>query len=450
MTQPRGIVDLRRLRPPLHVGTLESHASVPRWDSTLLDSLLAAPATRLAIAIGIGLLTGTERERRMAERGRRGPAGIRTFALVALLGGMADQLGGNAFLAVALAFVSVAALAGYFREPGDVGVTTEVALVVTFLLGVLAQREPALAAGLGVVVTVLLATRSTLHEFAGAGLTDEEVRDALLLGACALVVLPLLPDRPIDPAGLLNPFLVWRLVVLLLAISGAGYVAVRTLGLSGGLPLAGLVGGFVSSAATVNAMGVRSAAAPLLLPAAIAGALLSSVATFAQLALILAATSAETLVELRYPLVLGGGTAALGGGIAFAWARRQPVPASGRVEYGRAFDLKSAAILALTMSAVSVVSVLASTAAGAAGLFATAAVSGFADVHAAAIGVASVAASGAVSAHDAAIAVEAAVATNVVTKVLLALMSGGPRFGVPVGLGLVAALAAGWVGLALS
>ncbi len=409
----------------------------------MLESSLDAPATRLAVAIGIGLLTGIERERRMAERGHRGPAGIRTFALVALLGGISQQLGGTALLAVALAFVSVAAIAGYFREPGDVGVTTEVALVVTFLLGVLAQREPALAAGLAVVVTVLLATRSTLHEFAGRVLTDQEVRDALLLAASVLVVLPLLPDRPIDPTGLLNPFLIGQLVVLLLAISGAGYIAVRALGPGGGLPVAGLVGGFVSSAATVHAMGTRSAVSASLLPASVAGALLSSVATFAQLAFILAATSPATLAAVGYPLALAGGAAALGGAGAFAWAHRVVTPPSERVDYGRAFDLKSAAILALTMSGVSIASVVASRALGAAGLIATAAVSGFADVHAAAIGVASVAASGAVSAPDAAIAVAMAVTTNAITKMVLAFMAGGPRFGIPVSLGLIVALAAG-------
>ena len=102
----------------------------------------------------------------------------------------------------------------------------------------------------GVMVTLVLASRERFHDFARRVLSEQELSDALLLGAAALVVLPLAPDRPIDPWGVLNPRTLWRLVVLVIPIGSAGYVAVRVLGARRGLPLAGLAGGYASTVLT--------------------------------------------------------------------------------------------------------------------------------------------------------------------------------------------------------
>jgi uncharacterized membrane protein YhiD involved in acid resistance len=115
---------------------------------------------RLAIALGIGLLIGAERERRKGSGPKRGVAGIRTFALVALAGGVSLSVGGETVLVAAVLAVGALAAVAYFRSRGaDPGLTTEVALLTTFLLGALAVRQPALAAGLAVVVAILLAAR---------------------------------------------------------------------------------------------------------------------------------------------------------------------------------------------------------------------------------------------------------------------------------------------------
>jgi uncharacterized membrane protein (DUF4010 family) len=413
----------------------------------VVDEVIARNAVRLAIALGIGLLVGAERERRMAERGSRGSAGVRTFALVAVLGGLAEQVGGGLVLAVTLAFVGGAALIGYARDRA-LGITSEVALVVTFLLGVLAQREPALAAGLGVGVTIVLATRTALHRFVASVLTAQEVHDALLLAAAALVVLPLLPDRSIGPGGAVSPFAVWRLVVLLMAISGAGYIAVRAAGPRFGLGIAGLLGGFVSSTATTGAMGARTRAQPELQRAAISAALLSTVATFVQLGAVVAATSREALRELAWPLALGGAGAVAAAGLALIGTRRAPVP-NDPVEYGRAFELRTALLLGLTITAVTVVSAAASELAGEGGVRVVALLGGFADTHAAAIGVASLVAAGQLAAAGAPLAVLAALSANTASKVAFAFVAGGVRFAAPVGVGLVLALALAWLGTLL-
>ena len=92
------------------------------------------------------------------------------------------------------------------------------------------MQRPALAAGLAVTVAVLLAARSPLHRFVRSTLTEDELKDALIFAGATLVVLPLVPDRPMGPYGALNPHSIWILVILVMAISAAGYVAVRMLG----------------------------------------------------------------------------------------------------------------------------------------------------------------------------------------------------------------------------
>ena len=225
--------------------------------------------------------------------------------------------------AVALGMVAFAGLSYWRARDGDPGLTTETALVLTTLLGGLAIQQPEFAAGLGVVVAVLLAARSALHRFVRSVLTDDELRDLLIFAAATLVVLPLLPDKPIGPYGALNLRTVWTIVILVMAVSALGYVAVRLVGPRYGLPLAGLASGFVSSSATIGAMGTRAKEEPELMKPAVAGAVLSSVATIVQLAILIAATNLPTLQALWLPLVLSGAAAVLYGGAFTLWALKQ-------------------------------------------------------------------------------------------------------------------------------
>ena len=131
-------------------------------------------------------------------------------------------------LSIATAGVIVLVAVAYWRgHEEDPGLTTEIALTVTVLLGGLSMQRPALAGGLGVVVVVLLAAKSRLHRFVGSILTEDELQDALIFAGATLVVLPLVPDRPMGPYGALNPHSIWVIVILIMAISAAGYVAVR-------------------------------------------------------------------------------------------------------------------------------------------------------------------------------------------------------------------------------
>jgi len=235
-----------------------------------------APVLNLLVALAAGLLIGADRERRKLRRATPSAAGIRTFALAALAGAVALTVGGVTLLGVTAGAASLLTALGYWwtRDDEDPGLTTEIALVLTVLVGGLAIQDAAAAAAVAVVVAMLLAARERLHHFVGRVLSEEEVQAALVLAAAAIVVLPLLPDRPLGPFAALNPRTIWRLVILVLAIGASGHVAVRALGPRFGLPIAGLASGFVSSSATIGAMGSRAAKSPEMIGAATAGAVL--------------------------------------------------------------------------------------------------------------------------------------------------------------------------------
>ncbi|MPZ29380.1 MAG: DUF4010 domain-containing protein [Rhodospirillales bacterium] len=398
------------------------------------------------VALGVGLLIGIDRERRKGGGATRQPAGLRTFTLASLLGATAMAAGDEIVLAaVALGMVAFAGLSYWRARDGDPGLTTETALVLTALLGGLAIKHPEFAAGLGVVVAVLLAARSALHRFVRSVLTDDELRDLLIFAAATLVVLPLLPDKPIGPYGALNLRTVWTIVILVMAVSALGYVAVRVVGPRYGLPLAGLASGFVSSSATIGAMGTRAKAEPELMKPAVAGAVLSSVATVVQLAILIAATNLPTLQALWLPLTFSGVAAMLYGGAFTLWALKQKTQK--HETQGSAFSLTTA----LTFAAILAVVLLAAAAAqdlfGEAGVLVAASAAGFADTHSAAVSVASLVSDGRIKPPQTIIPVLAAFTTNTVTKMAFAVTAGGHTFALYVIPGLLLMLAAAWAGI---
>jgi len=397
------------------------------------------------VALGVGLLIGIDRERNKGDGATRHPAGLRTFTLASLLGATAMAVGDEALLAAAaLGMVAFAGLSYWRARDGDPGLTTETALVLTTLLGGLAIKHPEFAAGLGVVVAVLLAARSALHRFVRSVLTDDELRDLLIFAAATLVVLPLLPDKAIGPYGALNLRTVWTIVILVMAVSALGYVAVRVVGPRYGLPLAGLASGFVSSSATIGAMGTRAKGEPALMKPAVAGAVLSSVATVVQLAILIAATNMPTLQALWLPLVLSGAAAILYGGAFTLWALKHKTQK--HETQGNAFSLTTA----LTFAAILAVALLVAAAAqdwfGDAGVLIAAAAAGFADTHSAAVSVASLVSDGRIKPPQTIIPVLAAFTTNTVTKMVFAVTAGGRLFALYVIPGLLLMLAAAWAG----
>ena len=291
-------------------------------------------------------------------------------------------------------------VAAYLRtHEEDPGLTSEAALVLAVLLGGLAQTATATASALAVVVTVLLAARSRIHHFVAKVISEDELTDALIFAAATLVVLPLMPDRYLGPFGAINPRTIWKIVILMMSISAGGYIAVRLLGPRFGLPIAGLASGFVSSTATIGAMGARALQEPALARPAVAGAVLSTVATILQMVAVLAATNRATLYQMRFPLIASGVAALAYGAVLTVMCPRQEVPLA--AQKGRAFSLKSAVLFAGIIAVMLFVSAALNAWLGKAGVLVAAAVAGFADTHSAAVSVASLVAAGKFMVKDA-------------------------------------------------
>jgi uncharacterized membrane protein (DUF4010 family) len=209
-----------------------------------------------ATALAVGLLIGTERgwSARDTEDTRL-IGGIRTFGLVGLLGGLAallgQQYGLTAWISITLIF-GLLVIAGYIaeqRNTGDIGVTSPIALLLTFLLGSLALSDQrALAAACAVVIALLLSLKQPLHS-AVRRLSGEEVSGALKLLFISLVMLPVLPNEGYGPWRAFNPYATWWMVVLIAAIGFAAYSAIRVIGPRKGLLVSALLGGMVSSTA---------------------------------------------------------------------------------------------------------------------------------------------------------------------------------------------------------
>jgi len=381
----------------------------------------------ICISLGIGLLIGAERERRK-DSARRRAAGIRTFTVVALMGSVGMALGGGELLLLAVLLVGLGAIVAYQKTPNkEPGLTTEFALVLTCMLGGLAMREGMVAASVGVVLALLLAARSRIHNFVSQILTQQDLDDTLLLAAMALIALPLAPDRFMGPWDAINPRELTQLIVMVMGVSAAGYVGMRWMGPRLGLAWVGLASGFVSSAATIYAMGKRARDEPSLLVPAAAGGVLSSIATLIQMALVMGLLCPALFWAMVWPLALGSAVASVHGLCLYRQALALPMPQE-LSSAGHAFDLKTAAGLPLLLALVMVASAGLNAWLGSAGLWVLAGVSGLVDAHANTASSATLLAAGKIEMAQAMQLCWVGFTSNALTKAVLAWRAGGLAF----------------------
>lgn len=251
-------------------------------------------------ALGIGLMIGIVRERQHHDAF----AGVRTHALTALASVLAITLGLPVLTLLLLFVATLAGLAYWHGANKDMGITGEIALMLTALLGALAVTQPAMASGLGALTAGLLYAKTPLHRFSRHLLSDDEVHDGLILLASALVILPLLPDKAIDPFNVLNLATLWRLVVLVMLVGAIAHISLRIVGNRFGLPLAGLFSGYISStAATLNFAQVAKRKPSLAAPA-MSAVLLANAASISLFIPILMAMSPPFLQAILPEIVV--------------------------------------------------------------------------------------------------------------------------------------------------
>ena len=401
-------------------------------------------ALRFAVAIGLGMLLGLERER---TKGEEGGAGVRTFALIALSGAIAGYVGKNLGLeGLALAmFAAVAALIlGMYVVTslrGDTGVTTEISSLLAVLLGLLCVHgELQLASGVAVTMALLLALKDWLHRLAGR-IDTSDVEATLKFGIVTLIILPLVPDINYGPAPLdvVNPYKIWLMVVLISALNFASYLLIKIVGAEHGIGIAGVLGGMVSSTAVTLGFSQRSRQAGEDASALALGIVLAWTVMFFRV-LIMTSLISWDLGRRLAPAI---GLLCLVSLAASYWLwRRHLQRGRGEVKSGsNPFELDTAIKFGLLFGVVVLVAKAAQVYLGDAGLYLAAAVAGLTDVDAITLAMANLAQGDPANLQSAARAIVIAVMANTLTKSGMAVGMGSPelrRITLPIALLLLA------------
>jgi uncharacterized membrane protein (DUF4010 family) len=388
----------------------------------------------MALALAVGLIVGIERgwQERDATEGSR-VAGIRTFVLVSLLGGLCAIVSdGQNHLFTGIVFLSlsiVLAVARFAesRRSQDYGSTTIVAALVTFLLGALAAGgEAAIAAAGAVVVALLLNLKPALHGWL-RHLELEEIRAGLKLLLLSVVILPILPNKGYGPWQALNPYKIWWIVVVIAGISFAAYIAVKVAGTERGIALTGLFGGMISS--TGVTLQLSRLASTFQHPDLLAvGILIASATMFVRVLVVVAILNRPLALSLALPLLAMAAPL-----VVTAWirARSASSAATRQLDLRNPLELAEALKFGGVLTAILILSKGMQHWLGSTGLYLVAGIAGLADVDAITITIAQMPAAE-FSLQAATLAATLAAMVNTLTKGVLTWSTGGKAIGLKV------------------
>lgn len=424
--------------------------------------------TSLGLAIGVGLLIGLQREQSAANDQQAGPAspqnaprtigGIRTYPLAGLAGAvcaLCSRAFGVWFVGAGLVAILIPLALAYWddlRRDRDRGITSDLAFLLTYLLGALAVSggivEPTasrwlLVASLGVAVTALLSLKRPLHEFV-ARLSPDDIYATVKFCVVAVIVLPLLPNRTYGPLDVLNPFHIGLMVVLIAGISFVGYVAIRALGPGRGLGLTGVVGGLVSSTAVTLALSGRAKSEPAVAGPCAMGVVLASTIMAIRVVMEVAVVNRDLLPVVALPMGALWAGGVLAATLLWLGSRREVVRAEA-VRITNPFEVGSAVKFGLLFAVVLLVAKAAPRYFGDRGTYVAGALAGLSDVDAITLSMARLAKEG-LSQQVAATTILIACGANTLVKAFLALSLGGWAFGRRVLLAFFLMLASGAAG----
>jgi uncharacterized membrane protein (DUF4010 family) len=403
-----------------------------------------------AIAIGIGLFIGLEREHSSAsldqatsENGSQASAresmlGVRTFALLALFGSVIGTFAQeNPWVPVAalLAVGGLIAIVTNTATKEGRGLTTEVAALATFMLGAMIHRERGLSVTLAIATALLLISKPWFRTFVPR-VRRMDLVSTLQLAIVLAIVLPLLPDEARDPWHVLSPRKIGIFVALIAGISYVGYVLHRLLGDKRAAWLSGLVGGLASSTAVTAAMAQQAHRSPSLRVHSQLATLLASAVMCVRVFVVSAIIAVDVAAQLAVPLAAMA--APLLAGAIWKWratkSDRAPAESSDRsdaheLELKNPFSLIPAIKWGALFAAILVVSAIAKDTIGNAGIVATAAASGLVDVDVITIAAARQVQAGQTAQGLAALAITVAVVSNTIVKATIAWVGGKRAFG---------------------
>lgn len=334
-----------------------------------------------ATSLAVGLLIGVERERSPAAK-----AGLRTFALVSMLGTLlallSDKMGSAWILAAGIIAVGAMIVSAYMddEEDEDPGTTTQAALILCLGLGaIIWYGYSTLAIMLAITVTILLHFKPELQTMTRS-LTRADLKSILQFAVLSFIILPILPDHDFGPYDTLNPYQTWWMVVLISGVSLAGYVALRLVGQRYGAPLLGFLGGLVSSTATTMIY-ARHAHERAMINLAVVVITIANLVVLIRLGVVSSVVSPRLLPHIL-PVLASGFV--LGSAAAFYWWRRMssdagelPMP-----EIKNPTEIKAAVSFGLLYAVVLLAAAWLSDVAGSRGLYLLAFASGLTDVDA--------------------------------------------------------------------
>jgi len=391
-------------------------------------------------SLAIGLLVGFERERHDNAK-----AGLRTFALIAMSGTLFAYLGqlmnASWIVAVIGAVIGGSIAISYGRDTdpkADSGTTTVIAALITFGLGALLwYGHSDLAVALAVATMALLYFRAELHG-ATRKLSRRDYISFLQFAALLFVLLPILPDRTIDPFDALNPYRIGWLVVLISGVSLAGYVALRIFGERYGLLLAGVFGGLASTTATTLTFSRHARRNADLSGLAARVIIVANLMLFLRLG-VFTAVIAPQLARTLAPMLCGGFIA---GGIYFLWQSRhlgsRPAGQPLQFDIENPAELRTALAFAALFSLVTIVVTWVKTAAGVTGVYAVAFISGLTDLDAISLSAMRMAKSSSLLPEQVIIVIATAMSANFIFKFGIAVISGSRGVATRIGWGFAA------------
>lgn len=350
------------------------------------------------LSLVLGFLIGLQREMHTIYANKTQDfGGARTFSMIALFGYLSAWISAYSpyFFLIASVVMGLLLIAAYIVNSVSIaekGATTEFAALVTFVLGgMLNFSLPVFSVFITIIVLFVLNIKDTVKEYQRT-ITKKDLSAAILFMIMTFVILPILPDRAIDPMGLINLYRIWIMVVLVAGISFFGYIAIRVLGSAHGIGAAGLFGGLVSSTAVAMSMARRVHENEFLTKNLALGITLASSMMLIRAGIEMWVINPSLTHTFMIPIVVGTLCGYSYIAMLYFTSKREEIPQN--IEFKNPFDLKEALVMGLVFGATLALISLSNRYIGDMGVYTVALVSGIADVDAIILSLSSLAKSG--------------------------------------------------------
>ncbi|MEK7126860.1 MAG: MgtC/SapB family protein [Patescibacteria group bacterium] len=386
---------------------------------------------QLGVALALASLIGLERERTYQLGNYDDFAGVRTFALIGLLGALSYILSSYSIVIFALitaGFLALVVMAYFLTGSGSSkGMTSEIAAVLVYVIGILSGMEQYLLATV-VALTVLsvLYFKEVLHRWA-KHLENKEFVSTIQFMIIAFVVLPLLPNQSYGPYDFFNPYVVWLMIVFISGLSFLSYIAIKAFGAKRGISVIGFLAGFISSTALAFSFSAESKKNPSVVNPYAFAVVIAGSAMFFRVLIEIYVLNRDLAGNLLIPMISMGVAGIIGS--SFLWLKREKVPENiGKkmIELKSPFSIKPALKFGILFAVVMLVSKFAASAIGDRGIYLTSFISGFMDVDAITVSMANMAKDGFMQ-KQAIIAIMIAALTNTFSKAAIFFIFGNRK-----------------------